>query len=294
MIWTYPDVWTHILSHCDYKDIRNLRRANKEVGKLFEHASIKSLIKSKYVQYKQHIQRLMIHFLNQMVDKSGRVTSIYFKVTDINFKLYRKTASDEFIHLEDYQSDLHFYCNDPFWYDEDFGNQTPKRSIFIDHQSSCNTDPKLYNDKLKSYEKEIYVQIDSSIADYLTNPSYLHGNKDKIYPARKYPVSESSEEWSDPDDDFRNQHGPLDNFWPLDIHETKTIDSYTITEKAFVELLSHIYNQIEKCWIVSYKNLDDIIDKSYSDLLPYIYERSIINAADEDYSQPILKFEKFN
>lgn len=293
MLLTQPDVWTHILDCLKYKDLYSLRCVNRTVVALFKNLLIKSLTRFKYQQYRQYISALMIKLIDETVNAEGG--TIYFQVTDINFKLYEKIAADEFNYLQDYKSDLHFYCTDPFIYDEEsFEDQSPKRQLFIAHQSPFNIDLKFASNNLKPFEKEIYIQIDPTISKYLTHPSYTRENRDRIYAARKYPVTEYSNIWSDPDEDFRNDCGPLENFWPLDPSESKTVDSYNITSSTFVDLLSKIFNKIEKCWIVSPKNLDRIVENHYFDLQPYLIEKSIINAGNDDYSQSIIKFEKFN
>lgn len=264
MFLILPDIWTHILIHLEYSDLYSFRCTSPKVLKLYQKPLIQSLIQFKYTQYRHQIKELMIKFMNETVH-ADRGT-IYFEVKDVNFKLYRKHASTTFEHLQDYSSDLHFYCHDPSFY-EDADDQEPRRSMLTAHQSPFNTDP-VQND-------EIYVQIDPSIAQHLTD--FEGRNKDHLYVARKYPVPEESK-WSDSDDDFRDDLGPLDDFWPLDEHETKTVDSTETSAEYFIQLLSDTYKNVDQYWIISFDDLDQIIRERYSELLRYIIYNEMLHA----------------
>lgn len=281
------DIWTHILYNLDYKDIYNLRGINKNIVNLFENSLIKFVIKSIYKKYKHHINELMCNMINETVHAEG--ATIFFRVKDVKFKLYQKKP-DGFNFLQDYQADLHFYCTDPHYYDDDsIELQKPMRQLLIAHQSPFNIDQQFSHTNLHPFNKEIYVQIDPDISVYLIHPSYEKVNEKHIYSARKYPVPENSDRWSDPDDYFRNDLGPLNNFWPMDTYETKTCEDYDITSDEFTQLLSHVSDRVDQYWIVSYNNLQKVIDDEYQDLSRYIFYKNVIKSNDHDNVQNILK-----
>lgn len=253
MFLILSDVWTHIVSQLNYKDLYSLKCVNLASAELFQVSAIKSIARAKY-EYNRQL------FVEMVTDATVR-GKVYFTVKDVHFKLY----GNDFI--QEYFADLHFNCISP-WDQDCYDVSKESRYIRIAHFSPANA---LDN-----------IQIDSMIAQHLKNPEKVACNDQHIYPVRKYPGSPLRIE-----NEFTFEYEPFDTLWPLDTNEIKTCESYEVSFDDLGQLLSKVYHKVDHCWImimINKKKYAASFEK-FTDLFPYIVTNETINYKYEKYNE---------